>query len=89
MSMPFPPAAPRPSGACPDRQRRDGRYAAQAAAQLLNVDVSTIAVWCRTGRLEYSQKTPHSPRWVLLTPAMIAALRKPRRQRKPRRLPLA
>jgi hypothetical protein len=85
----MPAGCPEAPGACPDGQRGDGRYAAQAAAQLLNVDVSTIADWCRTGRLEYMQKTPHGPRWVLLTPAMIAALRKPRRQRKSRRLPRA
>ena len=85
----IPAGCPEAPGACPDGQRGDGRYSAQAAAQLLNVDVSTIADWCRTGRLEYLQKTPHSPRWVLLTPAMIAALRKPSRQHKPRRLPHA
>ena len=85
----MPAGCPEAPGACPDGQRGDGRSAAQAAAQRLHVDVSTIAAWCRTGRLEYSQKTPHSPRWILLTPAMIAALRKPRRQRQPRRLPPA
>jgi hypothetical protein len=85
----IPAGCPEAPGACPDGQRGDGRYSAQAAAQRLNVDVSTIADWCRIGRLDYIQKTPHGPRWVLLTPAMIAALRKPRRQRKPRRLPPA
>ena len=85
----MPAGCPEAPGVCPDGQRGDGRSAAQAAAQRLHVDVSTIAAWCRTGRLEYSQKTPHSPRWILLTPAMIAALRTPRRQRQPRRLPPA
>src|SRR5712691_1439546 len=77
---------PEAPGACPDGQRGEGRFSAQAAAQGLHVDVSTIADWCRIGRLDYLQHTPHSPRWVLLTPAIIAADGKPCRQRKPRRL---
>ncbi|HEY3230304.1 MAG TPA: recombinase family protein [Roseiflexaceae bacterium] len=76
------PAAP---GACPSGQRGDGRYSARAAAQLLNVDVSTIADWCLTGQLDYLQEHPHGPRWIALAPETIAALRKPVRQRKPRR----
>ena len=67
-----------------DAPRADGRYSARAAAELLNVDVSTIADWCRTGRLEYRQRAPHCPRWITLTPEIIAALHKPTRQRKPR-----
>src|SRR5207245_1269863 len=43
---------PEAPGACRAGQRGDGRYSAQAAAQLLHVDVSTIADWCCTGRLE-------------------------------------
>lgn len=81
----IPAGCPEAPGVCPSGQRGDGRYSAQAAAQLLNVDVSTIADWCRTERLEYVQHTPHSPRWITLTPERIAALRKPVRQRKPRR----
>ena len=84
-----PAGCPEAPGACPNGQRGDGRYSAQAAAQMLHVAVSTRADWCRTGRLDYIQQTPHSPRWVLLTPARMAALRKPRRQRTPRRLPHA
>jgi hypothetical protein len=83
----IPAGCPEAPGACPDGQRGEGRYSAQAAAQLRNVEVSTIADWGRIGPLDYIQKTPHSPPWVFLTPAMIAALRKPHRQRKPRRLP--
>src|SRR5262245_58691188 len=83
----IPAGCPEAPGACPDGQRGDGRYAAQAAAQLLNVDVSTIADWCRTGRVEYVPNTSHSPRWITLTPALMTALRKPSRQRKPRRSP--
>ena len=46
----IPAGCPETPGVCSDGQRGDGRYAAQAAAQLLNVEVSTIADWCRTGR---------------------------------------
>jgi DNA invertase Pin-like site-specific DNA recombinase len=81
----IPAGCPEAPGVCPDGRRGDGRYSAQAAAQLLNVDVSTIADWCRAGQLEYVQHTPHSPRWITLTPEHIAALHKPVRQRKPRR----
>ena len=68
-----------------ERPRADGRYSARAAAELLNVDVGTIADWCRAGRLDALQEAPHHPRWITLTPERIAALRKPVRQRKPRR----
>ena len=68
-------------------QRGDGRYSAQAAAALLNVTVYTIADWCKTGKLDGLQVAPHGPWWVTLTPEIIAALRKPRRQYKPRRKP--
>ena len=66
-------------------QRGDGRYSAQAAAKLLNVTVSTIADWCKAGKLDGVQVAPHGPWWVKLTPELRAALRKPRRQYKPRR----
>lgn len=75
------PAAPR-VGAM--EQRGDGRYSARAAAELLNVNVSTIADWCSAGRLDHIQETPHGPRWIQLMPEDILALRKPVRQRKPR-----
>jgi hypothetical protein len=81
----IPAGCPEAPGVCLDGQRGDGRYSARAAADLLNVDVSTIADWCRAGQLEYVQHTPHSPRWITLTPERMAALRKPMRQRKPRR----
>ena len=76
---------PQAPGACPDGQRGDGRYSAKTAAELLNVDVSTVADWCNSGRLDCVQSAPHGPRWILLTPERIAELRKPYRQRKPRR----
>ena len=71
--------------ACPSGQRGDGRYSAQAAADLLNVTVSTIADWCKTGKLDGVQVAPRGPWWVRLTPEIISALRKPVRQYKPRR----
>ena len=71
-----------PSG--PPPVQREGRYSTRAAAELLNVDVGTIADWALAGRLDAVQQAPHHPRWILLTPETIAALRKPTRQRKPR-----
>jgi DNA invertase Pin-like site-specific DNA recombinase len=71
---------PQSPGACPQGQRGDGRYSAQAAAALLNVTVSTIADWCRSGKLDGVQTVPHGPRWVALTPELITTLRKPQPQ---------
>jgi hypothetical protein len=64
-----------------DQPRGDGRYSAKATANILNVDVSTIADWCREGRLDSIRATPNSPRWIKLTPEIIAELRKPVRRR--------
>ena len=64
---------------------RSGRYSARQAAELLNVDVSTVADWCLSGKLESIQDAPHHMRWIILTPDIIAQLRKPTRQHKPRR----
>jgi hypothetical protein len=71
--------------ACPSGQRGAGRSSAQAAAALLNVTVYTIADWCKVGKLDGGQVAPRGPWWVKLTPEIISALRKPRRQYKPRR----
>jgi hypothetical protein len=71
--------------ACPTGQRGDGRYSAQAAAALLNVTVYTIADWCKNGKLDGVQMAPRGPWWMVLTPEIITALRKPVRQYKPRR----
>jgi hypothetical protein len=68
---------PQGPGVCPDGQRGDGRYSARAAAQLLNVNVSTIADWCTSGILDSVQDRPHTPRWIAVTPELIAQLRKP------------
>src|SRR5438876_1665808 len=62
---------------CPSGQRGDGRYSALAAAELLNVNVSTIADWCNAGRLECVRACPRGPRWITLTPELITELRKP------------
>jgi DNA invertase Pin-like site-specific DNA recombinase len=72
---------PMAPGLCSTGQRGDGRYSTQAAAQLLNVNVSTIAHWCEAGILDNIQETPHGPRWISLTPETIAALRKPVQRR--------
>jgi DNA invertase Pin-like site-specific DNA recombinase len=71
--------------ACPEGQRGDGRYSARAAAQALNITVSTVAAWCQAGRLDGVQAVPHGPWWVHLDPDVIAALRKPVRRRWTRR----
>ena len=85
----IPSGCPLGPAAAPHGQRGDGRYSAQAAAALLNVTVYTIADWCKAGKLDGLQVAPRGPWWVTLTPEMIAALRKPRRQYKPRRKPHA
>jgi DNA invertase Pin-like site-specific DNA recombinase len=82
----IPAGCPERPKAAPMGQRGDGRYSARAAADLLNVNVSTIADWCQTGILESVRSTPLGPRWITLTPESITALRKPvRRQWKQRR----
>lgn len=82
----IPAGCPERPKAAPTGQRGDGRYSARAAADLLNVNVSTIADWCKVGILESVRSTPLGPRWITLTPEVIAALRKPvRRQWKQRR----
>lgn len=73
----IPLACPEGPGFCPTGQRGDGRYSALAAAELLNVNVSTIADWCNAGVLESVRAHPHGPRWITLTPDLIASLRKP------------
>ena len=78
-------ACPEGPGFCPTGQRGDGRYSALAAAELLNVNVSTIADWCNSGRLECVRAGMHGPRWITLTPQIIAELRKPVQQRWKRR----
>lgn len=71
---------PEAPSACPTGQRADGRYSTQAAAELLNVCDSTILRWCEIGRLDSVQAVPNGPRWIKLTPELIAELRKPTRR---------
>jgi hypothetical protein len=77
----IPAGCPERPSAAPNGQRGDGRYSARAAADLLNVNVSTIADWCQASILESVRSTPLGPRWITLTPEIIAALRKPVRRR--------
>src|SRR5262245_56160830 len=70
-----------PVGIQASGQRGDGCYSAQKAAELLNVHVSTISEWRQEGRLESIRSAPMGPRWIKLTPEIIAELRKPIRRR--------
>ncbi len=81
----IPTVCPEAPGACPTGQRGDGRYSTKAVAELLNVDVSTVATWCDQGRLDCVRAKPRGPRWIELTPKIIRKLRKPVRQRWSRR----
>jgi len=83
----IPTGCPERPMACPTGQRSDGRYSARAAADLLNVDVSTIAAWCVAGLLDAVSTRPHGPRWIALPPETIARLRKPARRCWSRRRP--
>jgi DNA invertase Pin-like site-specific DNA recombinase len=76
----IPSGCPQGPAACKG-QRGDGRYCTQAAAQLLNVNISTIVAWCKAGQLDGIQSAPHGPWWIKLTPEIIAQKRKPVRQR--------
>ena len=67
--------------ACRGGSRGDGRCSVQEAARQLNVNISTIAAWCRAGRLDSIQAVPHGPRWIRLTPEVVAELRRPVRRR--------
>ena len=80
----IPTGCPEAPSACPGGQRGDGRYSAQAAAELLNVSVSTIGDWCKSGRLDGIQAVPCGPWWIELTPEIIAELRKPVSRRSPK-----
>jgi len=75
------------SSGCPDGpvasdegHRADGRCSSKVAADLLHVNVSTIAAWCQSGILDGIQSVPHGPWWIQLTPETIARLRKPTRR---------
>ena len=53
----------------------------QAAAELLNVNISTVVAWCQAGRLDGVSRTHHGPCGAACTPKIIAELRKPVRRR--------
>jgi DNA invertase Pin-like site-specific DNA recombinase len=71
--------------ACPRGQRGDGRSSAPKAAELLPVQGSTISEWGKQGRLDGRRSAPMSPRWMRLTPELLAAWRRPSRRRHRRR----
>jgi DNA invertase Pin-like site-specific DNA recombinase len=58
-------------------QRGDGRYPTQAAAELLNISTATIGNWCKSGKLDCLRSVSGGPRWIKLSPEIIANLRKP------------
>jgi hypothetical protein len=76
----IPSGCPDRPASCADGYRADGRCSASVAAKLLNVTVSTIADWCQSGLLDGIQSTSYGPWWILLTPEIIARLRKPIRR---------
>jgi len=81
----IPSGCPERPSASPDGSRGDGRCSVQEAAKQLNVNISTIAAWCRSGRLDSIQAVPHGPWWIRLTPEVIAELRRPVRRHWSRR----
>jgi len=77
----IPTGCPQAPELCPDGPRADGRYSARVAADLLNVNVSTIAAWCASGQLDGVRAGSHAPWWIKLTPETITQMHKPQRQR--------
>ena len=61
----------------PSTKNCHGRYSSRATAKLLNVDRSTIALWCKSRKLDAVQDAPLSAYRIRLTPEIIARLRKP------------
>lgn len=55
-------------------QRGDGRYTARAVAALLDRHPRTIAIWCRSGRLDGIQASRDVGWWVKLTAEQINEL---------------
>ena len=68
MYIPFPAVVLKARPRVRDGYRGDGRCTVQEAAKQLNVNISTIAAWCRSGRLDGIQAVPHGPWWIRLTP---------------------
>ena len=71
---------PETPSACDGDYRADGRCSAKTAAEILNVNVSTIADWCHSGTLDGIQSASYAPWWIKLTPEIVASLRKPARR---------
>jgi DNA invertase Pin-like site-specific DNA recombinase len=71
---------PEGPAACAGGYRADGRCSSKTAAEMLNVNVSTIAEWCQSSILDGIRSKPHGPWWIKLTPEVIADLRKPTRR---------
>jgi hypothetical protein len=71
---------PEAPSACAQNYRADGRCSARTAAELLNVNVSTIADWCHSGTLDGIQSAPYAPWWIKLTPETVMSLRKSTRR---------
>jgi len=61
-------------------QRGDGRYSTKGVCKILNVSRATIGNWCKSGKLDCLRSVSGGPRWIKLTPEMIAKLGKPVRQ---------
>jgi DNA invertase Pin-like site-specific DNA recombinase len=76
----IPSGCPEGPSACAGGFRADGRCPSKTAADLLQVNVSTINAWCQSGVLDGIQAVPHGPWWIKLTPEVIARLRKPTRR---------
>ena len=72
----IPTCCPEGLSACAEGYRADGRCLSRVAAELLQVNVSTINAWCHSGVLDGIQGIPHGPWWIKLTPEIIARLRK-------------
>ena len=72
----IPSCCPEGLSACAEGYRADGRCLSRVAAELLQVNVSTINAWCHSGVLDGIQGIPHGPWWIKLTPEIIARLRK-------------
>ena len=65
----LPRLCPDAPGAISDGQRGDGRYCVQTTAKLLNINISTVVHWCKSGKLNGLQAKLHGPWWISLSGA--------------------
>ena len=63
---------PQGPGACEGTAERWPLLHPGSGLAKLNVNISTIVAWCKTGRLDGIQSAPHGPWWIKLTPEVIA-----------------